>query len=432
MLHVRLLAASLLTGCLALPALATAQPAAPTFEASSSGSTVTASWSAVPGATGYRVEAGLSPTIVVAGYDLGLITSFTLPEVPQGTYYMRVRARDGNGLGAPSNGVAVTVHSDIAPPAPPTNFAATVVGNTVTLTTQLPAGPLTGLLLAVGVVPDAVNAVLPLTVAAQNTIPNVPPGVVYGRLIALNAGGQSAPSNEVQIVISPNACVPPAAPVVSAQVAGQGVLVAWNAVAGAAAYRLDVSTTPGGAPVISQPLGPSTTSISNPAVPPGTYFVRVSAGTACGLTATSAEIAFTVNATQPGSNRTPNPPSGQALPLPNRYDLLATLDRAFRAEMLASCGNNAWLFRAVQRLRQEDTRWGLNWKRGRVGDMSQDVITYNYGPEADEGTRNIYVIDVIAGHCGASPRAGWINVTGVGGADAIWTLQPYTAAGFPR
>ena len=24
---------------------------------------------------------------------------------------------------------------------------------------------------------------------------------------------------------------------------------------------------------------------------------------------------------------------------------------------------------AVQALRQHDTRWGLNWKRGRVGDM---------------------------------------------------------------
>ena len=34
-----------------------------------------------------------------------------------------------------------------------------------------------------------------------------------------------------------------------------------------------------------------------------------------------------------------------------------------------------------------DPRWGLNWKRGRVGDMSQDVVDYYYGPRgrADGG-----------------------------------------------
>jgi hypothetical protein len=44
-------------------------------------------------------------------------------------------------------------------------------------------------------------------------------------------------------------------------------------------------------------------------------------------------------------------------------------------------GNNEFLFEVVRRLRRIDTRWGLNWKRGRVGDMSQDVVNYFYGPE---------------------------------------------------
>ena len=80
--------------------------------------------------------------------------------------------------------------------------------------------------------------------------------------------------------------------------------------------------------------------------------------------------------------------------------------RLYPGELRASCGNNTWLFRLVQRLRQEDTRWGLNWKRSRVGDMSQDAITYNYGPEADEGTRFVHVVDVIGGHCGSNPGGG--------------------------
>ena len=106
--------------------------------------------------------------------------------------------------------------------------------------------------------------------------------------------------------------------------------------------------------------------------------------------------------------------------------------RLYPGELRDSCGNNTWLFRLVQRLRQEDTRWGLNWKRSRVGDMSQDAITYNYGPEADEGTRFVHVVDVIGGHCGGNPGGVWIDQTILWSTGATWTLQPYLAAGYPQ
>lgn len=406
-------------------------PGAPALTAGASGQTVSASWTPVAGATGYRVEAGVTPVQALAGYEVGPLTSFTLPNVPQGTYYLRVFARNASGLSAPSNVVGVVVSTAAAPPAAPTGLVASVTGNTVTLTAQLPAGPLTGLLLVAGVAPGAAQAAIPLAVTGTNTIPNVPPGVYYGRLVALNAGGPSAPSNEVQIVVSQAACAPIAPPTVTPQVNGQAVVLSWNAVPGAVAYRLDVAATPGGAPQIAQPLPASQTGVANPFVPAGTYYVRVVAANACGQTATSAEVPVTVAGPPPGGNRTPNPPPGQRLPLPNRSAVVTQMAQQYRGDLLNSCvqsgGNNTWLYRLVQRLRQEDTRWGLNWKRGRVGDMSQDIVTYNWGSEADEGTRNIYVVDVIAGHCG-SPSDAWIDVTGP--ADAIWTLQPYTAAGF--
>ena len=101
--------------------------------------------------------------------------------------------------------------------------------------------------------------------------------------------------------------------------------------------------------------------------------------------------------------------------------------RLYPGELRASCGNNTWLFRLVHRLRQEDTRWGLNWKRSRVGDMSQDAITYNYGPEADEGTRFVHVVDVIGGHCGGNPGGVWIDQT------ILWTDRRHLdAAAIPR
>ena len=91
-----------------------------------------------------------------------------------------------------------------------------------------------------------------------------------------------------------------------------------------------------------------------------------------------------------------------------------------------------WLYRLVQALRQHDTRWGLNWKRGNRGDMSQDVVTYNFSADADEGTTNVYIIDVIVGHCGCNPQAAWIDnteATRQAGTIGRWTLQPYIAAG---
>jgi hypothetical protein len=65
----------------------------------------------------------------------------------------------------------------------------------------------------------------------------------------------------------------------------------------------------------------------------------------------------------------------------------------------------------VDTLRQHDTRWGYNWKRGRVGDPSMDVVDYHWGAGPDEGSTQVYIIDIIGGHCGSSPSAGWGDVT---------------------
>ena len=421
---------------LALPVLASAQvPAAPVLQASATGQTVSASWTAVPGALAYRVEVGVTPSAMLTGQEVGPLTSFTLPNVPQGVYYLRVFARNVAGASAPSNVVGVQVVTAQGPPPAPANLTAAVNGSSVTFSAQLAPG-LTGLVLVVGLAPGAAQGVLPLSVAAQNTLTGVPPGVYYARLVAFNAGGPSQPSNEVQVVVGPVACGPPAAPVVNAQASGTSVVLSWGAVPGAIGYVVSVAATPGGSPFLSQPLNAQTTSLASSGVPPGTYYIRVTAANACGLTATSAEVSVTATPPTPGNNRTPNPPPGQFLPLPDRWAVVQEVARQYAGDLQNSCvasgGNNNWLFRLVQRLRTEDTRWGLNWKRGRIGDMSQDILTYNFGSQADEGTREMYVLDVIGGHCGGAPGPSWNNVTGQGGADAIWTLQPYTAAGFPR
>lgn len=425
-----------LAAALAALVLLTASPRAqvlpaPVLQASATGTTVSASWTPVAGATSYRVEAGLTPTVMLYGQDVGAVTSFSI-QAPQGTFYLRVFARNASGLGSPSNVVQVSVQNAVAPPAAPTNLQATVSGNAVTLTASLPSG-LTGLLLQGGVTPGATQAAVPLNVAPQNTLTGVPPGSYYVRLVAVNAGGMSPPSNEVPVVVSAQ-CNPPAAPVASAQTNGNTVSISWSSVAGVAGYRLEVATTPGGPAAHVQPFGASQTSVTYPGVPPGTYYARVTAVAACGAQATSVEVTIAVAST-PSGYRTPNPPAPTPpnyLPLPDRSAIVNEMARVHAADFRNSCATNTWLFKLVERLRREDTRWGLNWKRARVGDMSQDAITYNYGPQTDEGTQFVHVVDVIGNHCGSSsPWPAWNDVTVLWSTGAKWTLQPYLAAGYP-
>ena len=79
------------------------------------------------------------------------------------------------------------------------------------------------------------------------------------------------------------------------------------------------------------------------------------------------------------------------------------LPRRSARSCLEHGGNNRWLFRVVKALRERDKRWGLNWKRANVGDMSQDVITFNWGTDPDEGTFKLRAWDIIGGHCGSRP-----------------------------
>ena len=118
------------------------------------------------------------------------------------------------------------------------------------------------------------------------------------------------------------------------------------------------------------------------------------------------------------------------MPLPDGRPVVNAL-AAERPDLLAaSCvemgGNNDFLFELVRRLRAMDVRWGLNWKRGVVGDMSQDVVDYYFGPgDPVESSTDVYILDVIGGHCGPTPSPAFTDVTEatrMGGTIGRWTL----------
>lgn len=116
--------------------------------------------------------------------------------------------------------------------------------------------------------------------------------------------------------------------------------------------------------------------------------------------------------------RTPNPAPGQRLPLPGYgLSVVEQVARDYPAALRNSCQERGgtWEFmdRVVDRLRTFDSRWGYNGKRGNPNDPSHDVVAYNFGSQPDQGTTEVYIIDIIIGHCGNSPGPAWIDQTEV-------------------
>ena len=117
----------------------------------------------------------------------------------------------------------------------------------------------------------------------------------------------------------------------------------------------------------------------------------------------------------------PTGPGGRGAaggPLPSYgAGVVSAVARANPGAIQNSCQDTggSWQFmdQVVDTLRTYDTRWGYNGKRGNANDPSKDVITYNYGSGADEGSTQVYIIDIVNGHCGSTPSAGWNDVTQV-------------------
>ena len=116
-----------------------------------------------------------------------------------------------------------------------------------------------------------------------------------------------------------------------------------------------------------------------------------------------------------GASRTPDPPPGSRLPLPDRSGVVhaafATRPDLVRRSCQERGGTWEFLDYLVDELRKEDNRWGYNGKRGNVHDPSQDIVDYHWGSGASENSTAVYIIDIMLGHCG-SPSPAWIDQTG--------------------
>jgi hypothetical protein len=314
---VRILLVAVSVGAIAVASLRagqvvgpTAVPGAPVLTHSVVGTTVTLSWTpATTGGapTGYSLEASLSaggPAFTVIPVAS---TSLTVPGVPSGTYFVRVKAVNAEGAGPSSNEETVVVGGACAqPPGAPGTLVASPPGPTVALNWSPPIGgcPATGFVLRAGFAPG--QPVFDIPVGTNTSFSGTAAaGTYFVSVVAVNAAGAGPASNEVQVIIT---CLAPGPPVgLSANVNGRSVTLGWGpptSGGAAAGYRLEAGSSSGAADLASFDLPANTFST---VAPDGTYFVRVRAINACpgGVSPPSNEVTVIV----PNCGPAPGAPS---------------------------------------------------------------------------------------------------------------------------
>jgi hypothetical protein len=178
------------------------------------GSALTLTWQTSAGgcaATQYVIEAGSSPGLSnLASLPTGAAsTTFSTSGVPNGTYFVRIRASNASGTSGPSNEVSFTVGATACTgtPGPPTNMTASAAGSTVSLAWSAPSAScgVTSYFIEAGAVPgfrDLAAFSTGNTALAFSTAP-VGNGTFYLRVRAENAIGRGAASNEVALTVGP-------------------------------------------------------------------------------------------------------------------------------------------------------------------------------------------------------------------------------------
>lgn len=306
------LMAGLLTAaltCVASVPPASAQPAAPgtptNLQATVDGNHLTLTWTA-PSSGGtpssYTLVARTAPGgAVLATIPLGNTTAFSAIG-PNGVYVVSLVAVNATGAGPESSAVTITLPTLPLPPGAPTGLVASAAGSTATFTWTPPSsgGTVGNYVLLAGLTPGFAVPIasLPLPASAPGTVvPGVPPGIFYIRVVAQNAGGVSAPSNEAVLsVAGPTA---PGAPTLNpAGGAGSTLNLSWTPGGGGAptSYLLTASA-PGGGVLATLPL--TGTSISIPGVPNGTYVLQIAGVNAVGTGPASNQITVTLPITGP-------------------------------------------------------------------------------------------------------------------------------------
>jgi photosystem II stability/assembly factor-like uncharacterized protein len=263
-----------------------------------SGGVVTLSWEASAGASSYLVQVGTaSGSANLFNGNVGAVLGVS-GAIADGNYFWRVMAVNAAGQSSPS---AEGRFGTLIPPARPNGLQSQVNGSAVVLSwnaaADLPPAPLapaTSYILAVGTAPtqtDLFNGSLGNTTTVSGMVGN---GTYYWRVVAANAYGRSPASAESQFTVGCTA-VPGSPQMLTSSVSGSTVTLQWTTGAGVAptAYQIEAGSATGLSNLASFNTG-STAITFTAAAPRGTYFVRVRAVNACGVSAATNEVVVVV------------------------------------------------------------------------------------------------------------------------------------------
>lgn len=165
------------------------------------------------------------------------------------------------------------------------------------------------------------------------------------------------------------------------------------------------------------PSGTTSAGFEDPLAPGTQFWWRVRATNGTITTDWTDPFSFFTPSVTSGP-RTPDPPLGGALPLPDQIGLVFQYAADHPAELGDSCiddgGSWAYMDGLIDALRATDTRWGFNCKRGDCNTISEDIANYFYGAGDGIGSTEVYLIDVISAVCpGGNQSASWQDQTDV-------------------
>jgi predicted phage tail protein len=200
----------------------------------------------------------------------------------------------------------------------PQNLITSSMGSSVMLTWTAPASgdAAFSYVIEAGSAPGLADLAVVVTgsTATSFSAAGVGNGVYYVRVRAQNAAGTSAASNESTLVVAgSNPCTsapgPPAGLTITSS--GSTVMLSWGAPGGlcaATSYVLQAGSSSGGSDLANANVGNATSYVATD-VGAGTYFVRVRAANAFGLSAGSNEVVLTVGPGTASPSPSPSPGS---------------------------------------------------------------------------------------------------------------------------
>lgn len=251
-------------------------------------------------ATDYVLEAGFASGRTDITAPVGNVTFLSVPNVGKGRYYVRVRARNANGAGKPSNEIVLSVGCSTRPKSP-SAVTATSLGGMVTLTWTDPDGCSdTTYNVSVGTQGGAVAKVV--TTAESSATALLPAGNYVARIASMAETGVSDPV-DFPFTVTGNGCVAPRMRLkLRTVVSGRRVGFFWSPLdpdiaaeddaLSPISYAIEAGTAAGGADIGVLPMGRGTQLIVD--APPGTYHIRVRPMNACGGGSASNEAKLVV------------------------------------------------------------------------------------------------------------------------------------------